>query len=273
MNPFRVILLVLLSLSLVMLFYIVAIYVPQHKQEYQQYQSLSYMADLQGKREEHEKRMSRIAPKGDDAPRSDLQAAQKEAREADAEQQRLLLEAEERRVIAEARVKEAQGAAPRVDMNEVGLGGSPMSTTSVSTALPPAAQLAVVVSYEHKWGILEIAPLKGKTMSAQEYTGKRIMIKRNDGLICEATIQSGDEKTGRIIADVIAHTLNPVADVKPQQGDKVYLSSLAPTSDPRVPVAAPAAAIPQGSAYPVYPTATPDKQLDEMEIPLVPTEV
>ncbi len=276
MNPFRVILLVLLTLSLVMLFYIIAIYTPQQKVDYQEYQSMNYISQLQGKRAEHEKRMHSLTPQARrERAVSELSAAQREAQQAEAEQQRKLLEAEERRVIAGARVQEQQDQAPDVDMAEVGLG----SSTAIAAHDAKDAdleQLATVVSYDANWGVLTIAPVKGKAMRAQDYTGKRIMIKRNHGLVCEAVIQSADEKTGRIVADVEQHTLNPVAKVIPQAGDKVYLSNLSNVRSPQnvTPAAGAGSGTPSVPAFPTIPgNIEPDKKLDEMELPLVPTAV
>ncbi len=274
MNPFRVILLVLLTLSLVMMFYIVAIYTPQQKVDYQEYQSMNYISQLQGKRAEHEKRMRSLAPQAEKgSAASELSEAQREAKRADAEQQRKLLEAEERRVIAGARAQEEQAQAPNVNMAEVGLGSSG-AIAAHDAKDADLEQLATVVSYDANWGVLSIAPVKGKTMRAQDYTGKRIMVKRNHGLICEAVIQSSDEKTGRIVADVEQHTLNPVAKVVPQAGDKVYLSNL---SNVRSQSGAPATGAGAGSssvpAFPTIPGDAESKKLDEVEMPLVPTAV
>ncbi len=272
MNPFRVILLVILSLSLAMMFYMVAFYLPQQKADYKLYQSMTQIAHLQDKHQEHESRMDRLAPKPAVAEESELTQAQQEAQLAATEQQRLLVEAEERLVIAEARAREAklEEEQKRKDMEQQRIERE-MAAAQAATDTSiggPSIFLGDVHSYDAEWCILTVTPDVSLEAGIPK-SGQRLMVKRGEGLICEAVVESVDTNSGLIIANVKQETLNPVANVLPEAGDRVFAvtqrSAAVMWPDP---VPATQSSLPQPPAGQTNPTE--DKELNEVELPLVP---
>ncbi len=275
MNPFRVILLVILSLSLAMMFYVVAFYLPQQKEDYKLYQSMRQITHLQNKHKEHIDRMNKLAPAPAQTEESMLNLAQKEAQLAAAEQQRLLVEAEEKLVINEARVRELQQQEEqkRQQRADAQAASQQASVAAIDASNLQNAQLTPiggVHSYDAEWCILAITPASHIDPAAMK--DQRVMIKRGEGLICEAIIESYDTNAKLIVANVEAHTLNPVAKVIPEAGDQIFVSTLKNVSQLRNEGVG---AVVQ-PALPVPPAINPMPQagqedLNEVELPLVPS--
>ncbi len=272
MNPFRVILLVILSLSLAMMFYVVAFYLPQQKADHKLYQSMTQIAHLQGKHQEHKERMDRLAPQPAVTEESQLTQAQQEAQLAATEQQRLLIEAEERLVIAEARAREAQLAEEqqRQDRVQQRIEREKAEAQSALDASMrgPSIFLGEVHSYDAQWCILTVTPAAPIELDAMK-SGQRLVVKRGEGLVCEAEVEGME--AGLIIANVKQETLNPIAQIIPEAGDKVLaitqVSAAVMWPDP----SSTQPALPQPPA--VQPNASGDKELNEVELPLVPSSL
>ncbi len=271
MNPFRVILLVILSLSLAMMFYMVVFYLPQQKADYKVYQSMTQISHLQNRHQAHEDRMDRLAAKPAVTEENQLSLAQQEAQLAATEQQRLLIEAEERLVVAEARAREAQLAEQqqRQDREQQRIEREKSAAQAATGIGGPSIVIGDVHSYDAQWCILTVTPHSAEDLGELK-SGQRLMVKRGEGLICEAVVESADTNAGLIIANVKQETLNPIANVLPEAGDKVVAitqrNAAVTWPDPT-----PAAqqALPQPPADQT--NTAEDKELHEVELPLVPT--
>ncbi len=262
MNPFRIVLLVLLTLSLAMLFYVVAYFLPEQRADYEKYQSQSAKTAYTARYQEHMTSMDDLAPGTNKGSDNDFVRAQKEAELKLLEQERRLLEAEERSVIAlEERRKREQAAA---DAAKAEAEAEESRRVAAEIAATAESYLGTVHSYDKEWAVLAIMP-EGEFQLPNPLP--RVVVRRNNGRVCEASVDSVDDTTGVIIASVISNTMNPEVKVEPELGDKVYIlpSASAPRSSTTPPT---------GTQLPPIPT--PPKQqepLKEMDMPLVPTEV
>lgn len=214
MNPFRIITLVLLSLALAMMFYVVVILVPNQQAEYAQYQSTQQMNRFVAKNEAHQARMDQIVPQ---AQQDSVQVALEEAKAQQEERELALAEAEEKALIVAAQAQEAQAAqvtpaaTPDVTVSDDGI-ASPMAATENEI-------LGNVAFYDKNWASLMILPTEGRTLEK----GLVIAVRRNQGIICEATIDGKDEPSGQYIAIIKANTMNE-GKLEPEESDEVIIS-------------------------------------------------
>lgn len=245
MNPFRIIILLLLTISLGMMGYIVLVVIPDRQTEYAQYQSTLQMARFNERNDAHQARMDQIAPRTEGG---DLKTASDELAQAQLAREAALAEAEERNIIAAARAKEEQAAAEAAAAAE-----------REKKATQGFEMIGEVVSYDKEWATIIINPIQGAIIT----NGLRIAVMQQAGIICEATVDTKDEISGQIIATMQMSKIGNTEPKSPAMGDKVIVSPFESSADIRN----------AGDSYPdtSTPVATPVSEgLQDVEGTLVP---
>lgn len=215
MNPFRIIILLLLSISLCMMCYIILVVIPDRQTEYAQYQSTLQLARFNERNDAHQARMNQIAPRTE---AGDLKAASEEVAQAQLAREAALAEAEERNILAAARAKEEQAAAEAAAAAE-----------REKQASQGFEMIGEVASYDEEWATIIINPSAGAIVTA----GLRIAIMQQAGIICEATVDTKDEISGQIIATMQTSKIGNTTPKSPAIGDKVVVSPFESSADIR----------------------------------------
>ncbi len=216
MNAFRATILVLLALTVGLMFYAFAVYLPGRQEQYQMYQTQLKINEYQQRQQEHEARMARLDA-GNDTPEvaAARAAAEAEARKNEEE----LTAAEESSVLASAR--------RRQEVDE--------AAAAVEEVAQPAALGQVTAFLEDCAVILFKA---GDATPVNE--GLDIAVRRNDLIVCEATVDGRDEESGQYTAAVkqvvLGGTKDPAAEAnrQPRPGDEVIISPFLSSRDLRM---------------------------------------
>lgn len=245
MNPFRIIILVLLTLSLITMLYVIGIVIPEQQSEYKQYQSTLQMARFNERNEAHQAHLNRIAPLNEGG---DVKAAIDEVKQAQLEREAALAEAEERNIIAAARDKEEKAAAEAAAAAE--------RERAAASAFEIVGQVA---SYDKEWASILITPVEGAVIN----DGLRIAVMQQSGVICEAMVDGKDEPSGQIIASVLPGKIGNAEPKSPVVGDKVIVSPFESSADIRTSG--------DGADATITPAAVPASEgLQDVEGTLVP---
>ncbi len=254
MNPFRIIILSLLSISLLLLLYVIFILVPERQTEYAQYQSTVQMTRFTERQEAHQARMDQIAPLNKD---QEITTAIDEVKEAELKREAALAEAEERNIIAQARAKEEQALA------EVKAAEEAKRAEEEKNTAQGFEVIGQITSYDQEWASLVIRPTEGAIIT----NGLRIAIMQQEGIVCEGMIDGKDEPSGQYIASLLPGKIGNSDPKPPVIGDKVIVSPFESSKDIRTSTEdAPAA-----QASPTGP-APQQQSLPEIDATLVPIQ-
>lgn len=206
MNGFRVAILVLLCLAVGLMFYAFAVLLPERQMQYEMYQTQLKINEYQMRQQEHDARMARLGAEVD-AP--EVAAARAAAAEEEKKNEADLTAAEESSVIASAKRKqEIEQAA-----------------TAAEDAAKPSS-LGTVTAYLEDCAVILFKP--SGSIPANE--GLNIAVRRDDYVVCEATVDGKDEESGQITAAVkpanFGGVQDPTAEAnrKPRPGDEVIVS-------------------------------------------------
>lgn len=231
MNGFRATILVLLILTVGLMFYAFTVLLPARQDQYQMYQTQLKINEYEKRQMEHDARMARLDA-DEDTPEvaAARAAAEAEARKNEAD----LTAAEESSVIASAK--------RRQEIEE--------AATAAEDAAKPSS-LGAVTAYLEDCAVL-LFKAEG-TMPVNE--GLLIAVRRDDYIVCEATVDGKDEESGQFTAAVkqasFGGVKDPVAEEnrKPRPGDEVIVSPFLSSRDLRLesytPPTTPAADEPQ----------------------------
>ncbi len=225
MNPFRYILLVLLTFSLGILAYVVLYYAPKQQALHAEYEASVREHQNQQRIDAHQARIQGLKV---NANSSELSEIEKQAKEASSERQRKLQEAEERAIIAEGLRREQQAAAAPAAgpaAPSTAPAPSPMSHLIVSgpESGPSPAQaspVATIVAYDADWVTLSLRALPNTGIKV----GSRIAIRRGQNILAEAKVEELDPNSGiakAIVAPLIADSTQYYKHVA---GDVIILS-------------------------------------------------
>lgn len=215
MNPFRIILLSLLSISLLLMLYVIFILVPERQAEYAQYQSTVQMTRYNELNEAHQARLEQIAPR---TPSNQVETALNEVKESELKREAALADAEERRIIALARAKEEQAIAEAKKAEE-----------EEQAKYKGIEVIGQIVSYDAEWASLVIIPREGAIVN----DGLCVAVMQQEGIICEAIIDGKDEPSGQYIASMRLDNIGNKSPKSPQAGDKVIISPFESSADIR----------------------------------------
>ena len=211
MNGFRATILVLLVLTVGLMFYAFTVLLPARENQYQMYQTQLKINEYEKRQMEHDARMARL---GADADSPEVAAA-RAAAEAEARKNEADLNAaEESSVIASAK--------RRQEIEEA------------ATAKP--SPLGAVTAYQDDCAVL-LFRAEG-SMPVNE--GLLIAVRRDDYIVCEATVDGRDEESGQFTAAVkqvnFGGVKDPVAEENriPRPGDVVIVSPFLSSRDLRL---------------------------------------
>ncbi|MFI3243243.1 MAG: hypothetical protein R3Y56_03200 [Akkermansia sp.] len=220
MNPFRIIILTLLSISLLLMLYVIFILVPERQTEYAQYQSTVQMTRFTERQEAHEARMNQIAPLNKN---QDITDAIDEVKESELKREAALADAEERKIIAEARAKEEQALAQAKAAEDA---KRAKEDANKAQGFEVIGQIA---SYDKEWASLVITPSEGALITE----GLRIAIMQQEGIVCEAMVDGKDAPSGQYIASLLPGKIGNSDPKPPVVGDKVIVSPFESSKDIR----------------------------------------
>ena len=216
MNGFRATILVLLILTVGLMFYAFTVLLPARQDQYQMYQTQLKINEYEKRQMEHDARMPRLGAEVD-APEvaAARAAAEEEAKKNEAD----LTAAEESSVIASAK--------RRQEIEE--------AATAAEDAAKPAP-LGAVTAYLEDCAVL-LFKADG-SMPVNE--GLLIAVRRDDYIVCEATVDGKDEESGQFTAALkqanFGGVKDPVAEEnrKPRPGDQVIVSPFLSSRDLRL---------------------------------------
>ncbi len=216
MNGFRATILVLLILTVGLMFYAFTVLLPARQDQYQMYQTQLKINEYEKRQMEHDARMARLGTEVD-APEvaAARAAAEEEAKKNEAD----LTAAEESSVIASAK--------RRQEIEE--------AATAAEDAAKPAP-LGAVTAYLEDCAVL-LFKADG-SMPVNE--GLLIAVRRDDYIVCEATVDGKDEESGQFTAALkqanFGGVKDPVAEEnrKPRPGDQVIVSPFLSSRDLRL---------------------------------------
>ena len=242
MNAFRATVLVLLVLTVGLLFYAFVVLIPARQNEYHMYQTQLKINEYEQRQMEHDARMARMEA---DADTPEMAAARAAAAEEDKKNAEELTNAEEHSVIASAkRRQEIEAAAADADEEDAA----------------SAAALGSVTAYLEDCAVI-LFKADGSTPVNE---GLQIALRRDDLVVCEATVDGRDEESGQYTAAIKQVNFGGVADPaaeenrKPRPGDEVIISPFLSSRDLRLEEA--------GS----QPAADAPQELPEIEAVLTP---
>lgn len=216
MNAFRATILVLLALTVGLMFYAFAVLLPARQDQYQMYQTQLKINEYQQRQQEHDARMARLEA---DADTPEVAAARAAAEEEAKKNEADLTAAEESSVIAQAK--------RRQEIEE--------SATAAEDAAKPSS-LGSVTAYLEDCAVL-LFKADG-SMPVNE--GLLIAVRRDDYIVCEATVDGRDEESGQYTAAmkqaIFGGVKDPVAEEnrKPRPGDQVIVSPFLSSRDLRL---------------------------------------
>ena len=216
MNGFRATILVLLVLTVGLMFYAFTVLLPARENQYQMYQTQLKINEYEKRQMEHDARMARL---GADADSPEVAAA-RAAAEAEARKNEADLNAaEESSVIASAK--------RRQEIEE--------AATAAEDAAKPSP-LGAVTAYLDDCAVLLFKA--EDSMPVNE--GLLIAVRRDDYIVCEATVDGRDEESGQFTAAVkqvnFGGVKDPVAEENriPRPGDVVIVSPFLSSRDLRL---------------------------------------
>lgn len=244
MNAFRASILVLLALTVGLMFYAFAVLLPARQEQYQMYQNQLKINEYQQRQQEHESRMARFDAKAD----TPEVAAARAAAEAEAKKNEAdLTAAEESSVLASARRRQA---AEEVES----AAAEPVVSSSVGVVTAYLEDCAVIL-----FKAADAVPVN---------EGLNIAVRRNDYIVCEATVDGQDSESGQYTAALKQAEFGGAKDPeveanrKPRAGDEVIISPFPSSRDLRMEGYTPLLERQQPSAEP--------KDLPEIEDVLIP---
>lgn len=207
MTAFRATILILLALTVGIMFYTFAVLLPARQEQYLLYQQQQKISEYQLRQQEHDERMARLDADADTPEMAAARAAaEAEARKSEAE----LTAAEESSVIASAKRRQAAEAAAEAPQTE--------------PAAP--AELGTVTAYLDDCAVL----LFKAEASTPVNEGLNIAVRREDYIVCEATVDGRDEESGQYTAAIKQTVFSGVKDAEveanrqPRPGDQVIIS-------------------------------------------------
>lgn len=206
MNAFRITVLVLLSLTVGLLFYAFVELLPARQEQYQMYQTQLRIDEYEKRQQEHDARMARLGAVVDTP---EIAAARAAAAEEDKKNEADLTAAEEHSVIASVK--------RRQEIEE--------AANAAEEAAQPST-LGTVTSYLEDCTVVLFKP--NGSMPVNE--GLIVAVRREDYIVCEATVDGRDEISGQITAAVKPAHFGGVADAAaeanhvPRPGDEVIIS-------------------------------------------------
>ena len=216
MNAFRASILVLLALTVGLMFYAFAVLLPARQEQYQMYQNQLKINEYQQRQQEHESRMARFDA---DADTPEVAAA-RAAAEAEAKKNEAdLTAAEESSVLASARRRQA---AEEVES----AAAEPVVSSSVGVVTAYLEDCAVIL-----FKAADAVPVN---------EGLNIAVRRNDYIVCEATVDGQDSESGQYTAALKLAEFGGVKDPeveanrKPRAGDEVIISPFPSSRDLRM---------------------------------------
>lgn len=216
MNAFRATILIMLILTVGLMFYAFTVLLPEQKNQYQMYQNHLKINEYEKRQQEHDARMARL---GADSDTPEVAAARAAAEEEARKNAEALTAAEESSVIAFAkRRQEIEQAA-----------------TAAEAAATPSS-LGAVTAYLEDCAVL-LFKAEG---SVPVNEGLLIAVRRDDYIVCEATVDGQDEESGQYTAAVkqanFGGVKDPVAEEnrKPRPGDEVIVSPFLSSRDLRL---------------------------------------
>lgn len=206
MNAFRAVVLALLIIAVGIIFYAFTEVIPARQAQYQMYQTQLKINEYEKRQQEHDARMALLGAESD-APEvaAARAAAEEEAKKNEAD----LTAAEEHSVIASAK--------RRQEIEE--------AATAAEDAAKPSS-LGAVTAYLEDCGVL----LFNANGSTPVNEGLLIAVRRDDYIVCEATVDGKDEESGQFTAALKAANFGGVTDPaveenrKPRPGDEVIVS-------------------------------------------------
>lgn len=216
MNGFRATILVLLILTVGLMFYAFTVLLPARQDQYQMYQTQLKIDEYEKRQQEHDARMARL---GADVETPEVAAA-RAAAEAEARKNEAdLTAAEESSVIAFAK--------RRQEIEE--------AATAAEDAAKPSP-LGTVTAYLEDCTVV-LFKVDG-SMPVNE--GLLIAVRRDDFIVCEATVDGHDEESGQYTAALKLADFGGVKDAaaeenrKPRVGDEVIVSPFLSSRDLRL---------------------------------------
>jgi len=266
MSPFRIILLSLLSLAIILLFYIIAYLIPNQRAQYIHYQSNERTASISNRHKLHEARMSAISS---DVESSPLNKAIRNAEETKKKNDQALIEAEEQNLIAEAIRQERAARLAQVQLDRETKQEAMKQKAMKQKAMKQESIIGYVSSYDPNWAVLIFDP-SGKSDLSK---GTRIAVQRNAGIIVEASIEEFDQASGLWSASVHTNSVSKNSNnIIPVVGDIVIIFPLE-SSPPSKSLFLPHG---QGNSNQATQFITPSQEsileaLPEIDIPLKPT--
>ena len=216
MNGFRVTILVLLSLTVGLMFYAFAVLLPARQDQYQMYQTQLKINEYEKRQQEHEARMARL---GVEVDTPEVAAAKAAAAEEEKKNVADLTAAEEHSVIASVK--------RRQEIEEA-------SNAAEEAARP--STLGTVTSYLDDCTVVLFKP--NGSMPVND--GLIVAVRRDDYIVCEATVDGRDEISGQVTAAVKQARFGGVADAAaeanqiPRPGDEVIISPFPSSRDLRL---------------------------------------
>ena len=207
MTAFRATILILLVLTVGLMFYAFAVLLPARQEQYLMYQQQQKINEYQLRQQEHDARMARLDADADTPEMAAARAAaEAEARKNEAE----LTAAEENSVIASVKRRQEAEAAEE--------------TPQEDTAAP--AELGTVTAYLDDCAVL----LFKASASTPVNEGLDIAVRREDYIVCEATVDGRDEESGQYTAAIKQTVFSGAKDAEaeanrqPRPGDQIIVS-------------------------------------------------
>ena len=207
MTAFRATILILLVLTVGLMFYAFAVLLPARQEQYLMYQQQQKINEYQLRQQEHDARMARLDADADTPEMAAARAAaEAEARKNEAE----LTAAEENSVIASVKRRQEAEAAEE--------------TPQEDTAAP--AELGTVTAYLDDCAVL----LFKASASTPVNEGLDIAVRREDYIVCEATVDGRDEESGQYTAAIKQTVFSGAKDAEaeanrqPRPGDQISVS-------------------------------------------------
>ncbi len=216
MNAFRATVLALLVLTVGLMFYAFVVLIPARQDQYQMYQTQLKINEYEQRQMEHDARMARL---GATVDTPEMAAARAAAAEEDKKNEAELTAAEENSVIASAK--------RRQEIEE--------AATAAEDAAKPTT-LGSVTAYLEDCGVVLFAA--SGSMPVNE--GLLIALRRDDYIVCEATVDGRDEESGQYTAAIkqanFGGTADPEAEAnrQPRPGDEVIISPFLSSRDLRL---------------------------------------
>ena len=206
MNAFRATVLALLVLTVGLMFYAFVVLIPARQDQYQMYQTQLKINEYEQRQMEHDARMACLDASVDTP---EMAAARAAAAEEEKKNEAELTAAEENSVIASAK--------RRQEIEE--------AATAAEDAAKPES-LGAVMAYLEDCGVI-LFKASG-SMPVKE--GLLIALRRDDYIVCEATVDGQDEESGQYTAVIKQARFGGVEDPeaeanrKPRAGDEVIVS-------------------------------------------------